>query len=108
MVIVMCVVVVAGVVIIPVVVWIPVIMISVIVVPVVGLPGIPVNGVIAPVPCRAPDHIGGMINESYHRPGGNVIIGGCDDGHIGPVDRAIVSRIGCLSIIRFNNVVPSV
>jgi hypothetical protein len=105
-VLVMGVVVVVPMVIILVVVSVPVALISVVIVPVVGMPGVPESGVITPVPCRMPDYISGMKDEPYYRPGSNVIIGGCDDGHIGPV--AHVSGIGRLGVIRFNDIIPSV
>jgi len=106
MVMVMCVVVVVPMVIMLVVMRVPVGMISVIIVPVIRVPGIPVIRVVTPIPCRAPEYISGMEDELHHRPGGDVIVRGCDNRPIIP--GAQVSRIGCFGVIRFNDIIPSV
>lgn len=46
----------------------PVVMITVVVVPVVGTPGVPVAGIITPVPGGTPDYVVGHVNEPYYRP----------------------------------------
>ncbi len=49
------------------------------------------------------------VDEPDHRPGGYLIIGGRDHGDIVPGNRPPpVTGIGCLSVYRFNNVIPSV
>jgi hypothetical protein len=54
----------------------PVRMITVIIMPVIWPPGMPVCGIIAPVPVGTPDSISRSIDEPDNRPGSDVIIGG--------------------------------
>ena len=84
-------------------------MISVVVVPVVRSPGVPVCGVVAPVPVRAPYNVCGSVDESNQRPCANFDIRGCYHCIVSPVpDVAIVPGIGCLGIVRLDDVIPSI
>ena len=81
-------------------------MITVVVVPVVRPPGIPVCGVITPVPVRAPYNIGGTVDESDQRPCANFNICCGDHGVVSPViGIAPVAGIDCLSVVRLDDVI---
>lgn len=97
----------------PVIVRIPVVVIPVIVVPVVRPPGIPVGGIVTPVPGRTPGYIPGHVDEPDHRPGSH-LIGGCMY-HIPIPGSPDITRISgirgfavILIVIGFNDVVPSI
>jgi len=84
-------------------------MISVVVVPVVRSPGVPVCWVVAPVPVRAPYNVGGSVDESYQRPCANFDVSCGYHCIVSPVFAvAIVSGIGCLGVVRLDNVIPPV
>src|SRR5665648_22027 len=84
-------------------------MISVVVVPVVRSPGIPVVRVEAPVPVRAPNHISGPVDKSYHRPGSDFIICGGYHRAICPVlCIAPVTGVGCLGVYGLHDIIPAV
>lgn len=86
----------------------PVVVISVVVMPVVGTPGVPVYRVVSPVPGGAPYYIVGHVYEPYYRPCGNFNVSGPYNCRIVPVCPSGITGIGCLGIIGFYYVIPSV
>jgi len=91
------------------VVRIPVVVVTVVVVPEERLPGTPVDRVVTPVPTGAPYDVAWTVDKPDDRPGCYLIVGGGDNGHILPLDGpSFVTGIRRLSIVWFNNVIPSV
>ena len=92
-----------------VVVRIPVVVITVVMVPVEWSPGMPVNRVVTPVPVGAPDYVVRTVDEPDYRPGCYLVVGGCNNSHIVPLDGAArITRVGRFRIVWFYDVIFAV
>lgn len=97
-----------------VVVRVPVVMVAVIEVPVMWCPGMPVNGVVAPVPWRTPYHIGRPVDVNDYRPACYFVISGFHNANIATGvyllfgNNTGISGVGCFGVSRFNDIVGAV
>ncbi len=87
---------------------IPVRMVSVVIVIVVRAPGVPVTGIITPMPGGPPYYISWTVHKPDYRPCCDIIIAGANNIYIAPALIPGISRIGCFGIDGFNNIIASV
>lgn len=87
-----------------------VIMVSIVSMPVKRAPGIPVNGIVVPIPRRMPGDVAGKIYISNYRPGSNLIRCGPDHCNISIIPS--ITRVWCFRLIiginGFNNIVTAI